>query len=76
MGTVEYSMGTAVGSGRWVQQESSDPKYASTGLPPDCSKMALTCKPTSKVWVAPPGRELVPPVAGSKQIVHWTSGTC
>jgi hypothetical protein len=27
------------------------------------------------VWVAPLGRELLPPVAGSKWLVHWTSET-
>ncbi len=33
----------------------------------------LTGDPSSKVWVAPPGREPMPPVAGSKQLTHWTS---
>jgi hypothetical protein len=40
-----------------------------------CSETALTGNPSSKVWVAPPGHELLPPVAGSKRLVHWTSET-
>ncbi len=41
----------------------------------DCSEMALTDNHSSKVWVAPPGHELLPSVAGSKWLVHWTSET-
>jgi hypothetical protein len=40
-----------------------------------CSKTVLTGNPSFKVWVAPPGRELLPPVVGSKWLVHWTSET-
>ncbi len=40
-----------------------------------CSETALTGNPSSKVWVTPTGRELLPPVAGSKRLVHWTSET-
>ncbi len=40
------------------------------------SEMALTGNPSSKVWVAPPRRELLSPVAGSKWFVYWTSETC
>jgi hypothetical protein len=39
------------------------------------SEMALTGNPSSKVWVAPTGCELLPPVAGRKRLVHWTSET-
>ncbi len=30
-----------------------------------CSEMALTGNPSSKVWIAPLGRELLPRVAGT-----------
>jgi hypothetical protein len=40
-----------------------------------CSKTALTDNPCSKVWVAPLGRKLLPPLLGSKKLVHWTSET-
>ncbi len=37
-----------------------------------CGKTALTGNPSSKLWVAPPGRQPLPPVAGSKWLVHFT----
>ncbi len=40
-----------------------------------CSETALTGNPSPKVWVAPPGREPLPPVAGGKRLVHWISET-
>jgi hypothetical protein len=40
-----------------------------------CSKTALTGNPSSKMWVAPLGREPLHPMVGSKQLVHWTSET-
>jgi hypothetical protein len=40
-----------------------------------CSETVLTGNPSSKVWVVLPGRELLPPMAGSKRLVHWTSET-
>jgi hypothetical protein len=38
-----------------------------------CSETALPGNPSSKVWVPPLGHELLSPVAGSKQLDHWTS---
>jgi hypothetical protein len=39
------------------------------------SEMALTGNPRSIVWIAPLGRKSLPSVAGSKQLVQWTSET-
>jgi hypothetical protein len=40
-----------------------------------CSKTALTGSSSSKLLVAPLGCQPLPPVAGSKRLVHWTSET-
>jgi hypothetical protein len=43
---------------------------------PSCNRQKmLTSYPSSKVCVAPQGCELLPHVAGSKRIVHWTGET-
>jgi hypothetical protein len=39
------------------------------------SETVLTGNLSSKVWVAPPGHEPLPPVAESQRLVHWTSKT-
>jgi hypothetical protein len=39
------------------------------------SETALTGNPSSRVWVAPPERDLLPLVTGSKRLTHWTSET-
>ncbi len=41
-----------------------------------CSETLLTGEPSSRVNVgASPGRKLVPSLAGSEQLTHWTSET-